>query len=162
MRKQLEVIEDLTNTLISCAQEVEQSMHSGSILGGTDGPASPPDDVEKRFDELLKAKDAHSRIRSMKDPIVVHLAGYAARRMESELMDGQLEVQADLDVSFGWSKLTIGSLSATTGARFPVDTFGRRAAGAEGAGQGGAAECMGGQSFRRHATRGQAVLGGFS
>lgn len=108
MRRRLEGVEDLVESLCSAAQDVSEPImsaycvhtsepHPSSV--GLTNPASPPDDLDRLFDEMLDAHDTSARIRSLSAGKLVHLASYARGRMQQEIADGEAEIEGELQAS---------------------------------------------------------------
>ncbi|WVQ79198.1 hypothetical protein IAT38_001294 [Cryptococcus sp. DSM 104549] len=87
MRRDMEKMEDLGNLLAQYAEEASSS-------GG-----EAPDSLENDFDELLDARDASSKIRSLSSRHVIHLAQYARMRISRELEDGRADMEQELQTT---------------------------------------------------------------
>lgn len=107
-RKRLEGLEDLVESLVSAAQDVSEVIPStscGSVRWTfLTVQATPPDSLEREFDEMLHAPDASARLRSLPASHLIHLASYARGRMEQEIAEGQAEIEAELSVSVRLSR----------------------------------------------------------
>lgn len=102
-RKRLEGVEDLVESLLSASQDISDPVSSTSppyrsACQRLNRTATPPDNLEGEFDDLLCAADTSAKLRQLSADHLVHLASYAKGRMQQEMADGQAEIEAELQV----------------------------------------------------------------